>query len=851
MKIQGPAGGREAFDAALAAGADEIYLGLAGYGARRFAANFSPDEFCRALDDAHRLGVTLHLTLNTVMSDAEFDAVEPDLRRLYAAGLDAVIVQDFGVAARIRTLFPDLSIHASTQMALGNADEVAWAEKNGFSRVVLPRELSFAEIEAIRQASSVELEVFASGALCLACSGKCYLSSFVGGRSGNRGSCAQPCRQKYDIIFPANLPPTDLSAAPPRSGYLLSLADQLQGPETLARLIDAGVGVIKIEGRMKSPAYVYEAVRFYRRMLDRLTGVPKELSRKIFALKNAPPSEEENGNESDTAPRLPKLFHRGYGPGYFEEHDPPILHPDYASDLGAEIGQIENGAIRLSESVVFGDGIVYLDERRQKLSGGNVNRIIRLPQGSGTWREEVREAASGDAVLFEFPPPEGARSVHRTFDHRLQKEIAHAIENVRRHRPIAASLRAKIGQPLELTLELALGRTPGEKGERAPGKERERFFVTEVSDVPLERSLKRKTDPEELAAALDRFGETPFALEQCAIDADPEVFIPKSLLNQLRQKAAERLERELRERSYRETPEAAPKPTLKPTLKSPLKSPLEPTSEIPPSEESFGGISFGGISFGGAILSAVVRTAAQALCCRKLGIGKIYPLTRSVLFEGDRTDRCAALERLFGPDAEPLTGGISYAPLAGTLAEALWFESRRIPFAAESCFNVGNRYAAEFLLDRFSQLRTLYLSTELSEKSILRLAGELAPVLRQRGGNVALSVFGHPAGMLTRKTLFDAERAELLSQDNRSFVVVRNRDWYADGGNLTGSTVYYAPENDSLFALKRLAAGGIGEFRFDFTLETPEEIEKVLHRVESLPSNDRTGPAYGFDHPIF
>ena len=813
MKIMGPAGSREAFDAALTAGADEIYLGLAGYGARRFAANFSPDELCRALDDAHRLGAAVNLTLNTILSDAEYETVEPDLRRLYAAGLDAVIVQDFGVAARIFASFPDLAVHASTQMALANADEVFWAERNGFRRVVLPRELSFEEIGAIRRATKVELEVFTSGALCLACSGKCLLSSFVGGRSGNRGACAQPCRQHYERVSEGD---------GPTRGYLLSLTDQRQGPETIQRLIDAGVGVIKIEGRMKSPAYVFEAVQYYRRLVDTLEGIPLSVQRKRYFLKNAAdensPAEDAwkgRSNEAEKIPsRLERLFNRGYGPGYFAGPDPDILHPNYSSDMGAEIGRIENGAILLSESVVFGDGILYLDADYQKLGGTQVNKITRLPRGVGKWRESVEAALPGDAVLFEFPPPAEARFVHRTFDHRLQKEIAHAMENTRRHRPITASLRAKVGEPLTLTLEV-------------PGT---RFSLARASETPLEESKKRKADPAELAAALDRFGETPFTLEKCRIDADENAFVPKSALNQLRQTTAAELEAQLLEHAARGV---RPESVLS-ADHSPRSVEKEPLSIKTP------------------IFSAAVRTAAQALCCRKLGIEKIYLLPRPALFESARVRRLDTLARQFGPNAEELFPGIRFAPLAGTLAEAIWFESKKIPFAVDSCFNIGNLHAAEFLLNRFESLETLFLSTELSEKAVLSMAGALAPILRARSGAAAFSVYGHPAGMLTRKTLFEAGRTELLNQDGRRFVVVRNSSWYTDGAALTGSTVYYAPANDILASAGRLNRSGIDELRFDFTIETPEEIERAVGRARSAdPRENLTGLAYGFDHPIF
>ncbi|MDO5566520.1 MAG: peptidase U32 family protein, partial [Planctomycetia bacterium] len=226
VKITAPAGDQARFDAALKGGADEIYMGLSGYGARRFAGNFSCDEYCHAIDQAHRVGAAVHLTLNTIMSERELDVVGPDIKRLYRAGLDAVIVQDFGVARWLHSFFPELPIHASTQMSVVSLEELHFLQSQGFARVVLARELSQDEITKLARNSSIELEVFASGALCLACSGKCLLSSFIGGRSGNRGACAQPCRHLWRKVASRIASQTDESQVQDTSeqqGFFLSL----------------------------------------------------------------------------------------------------------------------------------------------------------------------------------------------------------------------------------------------------------------------------------------------------------------------------------------------------------------------------------------------------------------------------------------------------------------------------------------------------------------------------------------------------------------------------------------------------------------------------------------------------
>ena len=195
MKIVAPAGNMERFYAAVKAGAQEIYMGLKGFGARRNAENFTLEEYKEALDYAHKRGVKIFLTLNTIMMEKEMEFLYPNLKVLYEHGLDAVIVQDLGYFKYMKENFPDMEYHGSTQMTVGNHYEAEYLRKLGFTRVVLPREMTFEEIKKIRENTSIELEIFVSGALCICYSGNCYMSSFIGSRSGNRGMCAQPRRK--------------------------------------------------------------------------------------------------------------------------------------------------------------------------------------------------------------------------------------------------------------------------------------------------------------------------------------------------------------------------------------------------------------------------------------------------------------------------------------------------------------------------------------------------------------------------------------------------------------------------------------------------------------------------------
>ncbi len=259
MELLSPAGDRDALIAAVRAGADAVYLGGQALSARKNAANFDADGLRFAADYCHERGRKVHITVNTLLKDVEFGQLEALAKQMARAGVDAAIVQDWGVAAALRHMLPGLPLHASTQMAVHNPQGVAVARRMGFSRVVLAREMHMEEIEACAR-EGVQIEVFVHGALCVSCSGQCLLSSMIGGRSGNRGLCAQPCRLDYALVGPHG------EAA---RGNLLSPRDLMRLAQ-LPALERAGVASLKIEGRLKRAEYVSIVTGVYRRALDEL-----------------------------------------------------------------------------------------------------------------------------------------------------------------------------------------------------------------------------------------------------------------------------------------------------------------------------------------------------------------------------------------------------------------------------------------------------------------------------------------------------------------------------------------------------------------------------------------------------
>ncbi|WP_320045807.1 U32 family peptidase [uncultured Ilyobacter sp.] len=485
MNIVAPAGNMERFYAAVKAGADEIYMGIKGFGARRNAENFTLSEYTEALDYAHERGVKIFLTLNTVMRDREIEALYENLKTLYERGLDAVIVQDLGLFRFIRDNFPDMDIHGSTQMTVANHIEAEYLKKIGFSRVVLSRELSFQEIKAVKENTDIELEIFVSGALCISYSGNCYLSSFIGGRSGNRGLCAQPCRKEYEN-------------SQGEKGYFLSPKDQLMGQKEIKKLKDMGIESIKLEGRMKSPHYVFETVSYYRGLIE----------------------------DIDITERTSHLFNRGYSKGYFYGDRDGIINSKYSSDFGKFLGSIEGKEIKISENLMLGDGISYVSEEYEKLGGENVSKI-RIKDKS----ENQKSAKAGDRVLLD-KVPKGAKYVYKNYSKRLNDDISRGIKQAKKTVDIDGTFHGKIGQ--KATLELMCKNSKGEN-----------ISVVENSETLLEEASKRVITPEEIKTKLCETGETTFSIKNLNVNFDGKAFVPLSLIKKLRRDATETLKEKL------------------------------------------------------------------------------------------------------------------------------------------------------------------------------------------------------------------------------------------------------------------------------------------------------------------
>lgn len=490
MKIVAPAGNMERFYAAVKAGAQEIYMGLKGFGARRNAENFTLAEYKEALDYAHKRGVKIFLTLNTIMMEKEMDFLYENLNVLYEHGLDAVIVQDLGYFRYMKENFPDMEYHGSTQMTVGNHIEAEYLRKIGFKRVVLPREMTFEEIKKIRENTSIELEIFVSGALCICYSGNCYMSSFIGSRSGNRGMCAQPCRKEY-IDSKGN------------KGYFLSPKDQLLGYDEIQKLKKIGIESIKIEGRMKDPNYVFETVEYYYQMI----------------------------NEKKIEERVSKIFNRGYSKGYFYGADSSLINKNHSYNLGREIGSIFGKELKLKDRVVLGDGIIYLSKDFEKLGGGYLNKIE--VKGS----KKVRKTAEFGETIFLKDAPRGSKYVFRSFAKEVNDDIESKLKKYDQKLNITGKFLGDFGKKPLLILE-------------AINNHGKKIKVEKFGENEIEAAAKRAVTAEEIIEKLKETGDTSFNITNIDCRISEGIFLPVSVIKSLRRSASMELE-ELIIESYR------------------------------------------------------------------------------------------------------------------------------------------------------------------------------------------------------------------------------------------------------------------------------------------------------------
>lgn len=497
VELLAPAGSYDAFIAAVNAGADAVYMGVGKYNARTMATNLSLEEYIKAIDYAHKRNVKVYLTLNTLLLDSEIkDALELVLE-LYKEGLDAVILQDLGMATLIHKFLPDLPLHASTQMSVCNLDQVKYLEKLGFTRVVLGRELSIKEIENIAKNTKVEIEVFVHGALCVCFSGQCMASSMIGDRSANRGSCAQPCRMKYSLYTESEKRPLVSNR------YLLSKKD-IFGIEHLQELLDAGVKSFKIEGRNKTVEYTAGTVSNYRRTIDNAFKVEDAQKLELLQLFN-------RSGQSD-----------GYLKGVRYKQSISETTP---KNTGLFLGKVldkkqEYIKIKLEQDINLHDGIEIVTKE------GNVSSIVTCIRDDRF--NIINEKCEIGQVVYigdlKGKLEKGA-VVYKTSSDELNNKYAE-FKNVNKH-----------NTRLEYNVVVRIVRN-----KKIQALDVDNNILVELDCIP-EASKTTGVTVDKIEQCFTKTEDSSVVFKNIKIDLDENLFVPVSKLNELRRNLVDAIER--------------------------------------------------------------------------------------------------------------------------------------------------------------------------------------------------------------------------------------------------------------------------------------------------------------------
>lgn len=498
-ELLSPAGSMEALIAAVQNGADAVYMGGQRFNARSYATNFDDSELEQAVAYAQLRGVKVYITFNTLMADREIRDAAQYLEYLYKIGADAVIVQDLGIAALSKEYFPQLPVHASTQMTVYNPEGAMLLKEMGIDRVVAARELRLEEAAEIKKMSGLPVEVFVQGALCMAYSGQCLMSSIIGGRSGNRGKCAQPCRKWYRIVDTKN------AGRVCKEGYLLSPRD-LFTLDNMDKLLEARIDSFKIEGRMKRPEYVAAATRVYRSAIDNFM---------------------ERGSVGDTGEGkdiLLRVFNRGFTGGFVlgGERD-GYLSGDRPDNRGVPVGIVTGtmpgrAIIKLTDRLNAGDGI-----EMDTGSGSAGTRVVSLT----VYGKREESGFKGQTAQIEFHKDAIIGStVYKTYDRELMESLASSYKTESKRIPVYCAATFKKGLVPEIKLWDDMG-----------------SFVSVKGETPVQPAEKAPVDSDRISGQLGKTGGTPFTMEQVLVDAESGIYISVSDINNLRRKALEELER--------------------------------------------------------------------------------------------------------------------------------------------------------------------------------------------------------------------------------------------------------------------------------------------------------------------
>lgn len=777
IELLAPVGSFDSLKAAVQNGANAVYLGGKDFSARASANNFDREELKEAVKYAHIRDVRVFVTTNTLIKQNELEDFVEYAKFLYDIDVDAIIMQDIGAAMLIHELLPDFELHASTQMVAHSLEDVQYLESIGFKRVVLARELTVEEIKYICDNTNVDIEIFVHGALCVCYSGGCLMSSMIGNRSGNRGRCAQPCRQKYTMI--------DISTGEEihnNGDYLLSTKD-LNTIEEIDKIIDTGVLSLKIEGRMKKPEYVATVIKSYRDAIDEY-----ETTKKV--------------NISDeTMEDLYTIFNRKFTKGLIlGEVGEEVMNSNVPNNQGLYVGKVvdynkkaKRLKIKLEGTLKKGDGI--------NLGGGTIGRIIKgkdiaqIGYKGETIELDFIGEAKKNQLVFKTSDTDLIDRAQKTYTQ--DKEFAKSL--------IDAEISIKLGSYPELRLI-----------------DKNKNIVSVQGDKLVEKALKVALSEEKIETQIKKLGNTPYEIDQLKINLDEGVSMPISLINQMRREAIELLDNariSVKGRMYKDNDiKYSPKIySRNADNKSKIRVKVNNIEAL----KSILNLDIDMIYY------EDVSTIEQAMTMANAN-------NKKLIYSAPRIVRNREYKRLEKSD-EYCKDHVQISALGQVKyykenSESVKFDVDYYlnPFNSETINHYKKEGAETVCISQELNLHEIKETTQYTDLEIETVAYGYIPMM--------LSEYC-PMGVVARSCKKD-KRCANCKESKYVLRDFKGEEYRVSQDIFCRSTIYNSSANCLINNLDELSEAGINIFRLDFTHETPELIEKITESFIDVIEND-------------
>ncbi|MEB3059637.1 DUF3656 domain-containing protein [Parvimonas micra] len=773
FELLSPAGSMESLKAGIQNGADAIYLGGSSFGARASATNFDNDELIEAVKYAKLRNVNIFVTVNTSIKETEVEELISYTDFLYKIGVDAIILSDIGVAEVLRKRYPNMELHASTQISAHSLNDVLELKKVGFNRVVLARELSIEEIKEICDNVDIDIEVFIHGAICISYSGQCLMSSMLGDRSGNRGRCAQPCRQSYKLINKTTGKIIDVNG-----NYLLSPKD-LCSIENIEKILDTGVKSLKIEGRMKRPEYVAVVTSRYRKTIDNY------INNKI--------TDDKKALKED----LEAIFNRKFTSGYLmSKNGSDIINLDKPNNVGVKVGEVlsfnskkNKLKIKLSGKLSKGDGI--------NLGGGSIGRIIK--------NGEIFDfGVAGEIIEIDFVKNIKSNTpVYKTSDKLLvdnaNKSFIEGIENKKIN--LKCEIFIKVGEKAKFILE----------------------NIEVYSDEKIEKANDKEAKIDKIIEKLCKTGGTPYKFVFDNIFVDKDVFVPVSVLNNLRRKAIEKYEEYKLDfsskriiYSYKNFSYLKDKKVFngKITLKVHKNSQLDKILENPDISEYIREIYTEDFT----LLEEYYNKF------KTIGINLVYSALGVI-----RNEEYSILEKYLSKINNEIFNKVQIS----TWGSKNFFKSKfgAKKFNIDTYFNIYNSYSLRFF-EKYFDAEDITISQEINKFEIKSLLNKS----KEKNANVDMIIYGHTRAMLTEYCAMgvltkDCHKDRRCAECARSDYILKdmeNREFRLFQDIFCRTEIRNHITLDLRENINEIFELGVDRVRLDFTYEDSDMVYRIL-----------------------